>query len=39
MESVPVDFSYQVIGGPESRFCPAKVYEYIVDEESNKAKL
>jgi hypothetical protein len=39
MESVPVDFSYNVIGAPESRFCPAKVYEYLVDEEKNQAKL
>jgi len=39
MEKVPVDFSYNVMGAPESRFCPAKVYEYIVDEERNEPKL
>jgi hypothetical protein len=35
MENVPVEQSYNVFGAPESRFCPAKVYEYIVDEEKN----
>lgn len=35
MESVPVNHSFNVIGAPESRFCPAKVYEYIPDENNN----
>jgi hypothetical protein len=26
-------------GGPEERFCPAKVYEFIVDEKTNEPKL
>ena len=28
MEKVPAESSYAVYGAPESRFCPAKVYEY-----------
>jgi electron-transferring-flavoprotein dehydrogenase len=28
MESVPSEVSYKVFGAPESRFCPAQVYEY-----------
>jgi Electron transfer flavoprotein-ubiquinone oxidoreductase, 4Fe-4S len=39
MEQDPVDYSYKVIGAPESRFCPAKVYEYIVDEDKKETKL
>jgi electron-transferring-flavoprotein dehydrogenase len=31
--------SYQKYGAPEERFCPAKVYEYIVDEETKTPKL
>jgi len=38
METVPVEISYNKFGAPESRFCPAKVYEYIPDE-NNKPKL
>ena len=38
MESVPVDYSLSLIGAPESRFCPAKVYEYVPDE-NKKPKL
>ena len=29
MERVPVDVSLKRYGGPEQRFCPAKVYEYV----------
>jgi electron-transferring-flavoprotein dehydrogenase len=39
MENVPVDVSHDVFGGPESRFCPAKVYEFIPDEKTNSPKL
>lgn len=28
MEKVPSDVSHKVYAAPESRFCPAKVYEY-----------
>ena len=31
--------SYQKYGAPEERFCPAKVYEYIVDEVTKSPKL
>jgi electron-transferring-flavoprotein dehydrogenase len=39
MENVPSDISYPIFAAPESRFCPAKVYEYIEDETTKKAKL
>lgn len=39
MENVPVDVSLEVYAGPEQRFCPAKVYEYITDDKTNKPKL
>ena len=39
MEAVPVEQSYSIYGGPEQRFCPAKVYEYIIDEEKKEPKL
>ena len=29
----PVSKSLEEYGGPEGRFCPAKVYEYVVDEQ------
>merc|ERR1719373_910252 len=31
--SVPLEVSLPVYDGPEGRFCPAKVYEYVPDEE------
>lgn len=31
--SVPVATNYNVYDGPEARFCPAGVYEYVADEE------
>lgn len=31
--------SYDTYGAPEDRFCPAKVYEHIKDEETGKTKL
>jgi len=37
-EEVPQKLSYQVYGGPEQRFCPAGVYEYVKDDEG-KPKL
>jgi electron-transferring-flavoprotein dehydrogenase len=39
MEKVPVEQSLAVYDGPEQRFCPAKVYEYITDENTKEAKL
>lgn len=32
LANVPKDISYQTYGAPETRFCPAKVYEYTTDE-------
>ena len=31
-ESVPLDTNLALYDGPENRFCPAGVYEYVVDE-------
>ena len=39
MEHVPSEISYKEFAGPESRFCPAKVYEYIEDETTGSAKV
>ena len=33
MEAVPTDVSLRTYGAPESRFCPARVYEYPDDKE------
>lgn len=38
-DKVPVDVNYSVYGGPESRFCPAGVYEYVPNEEGGNMKL
>eukprot|EP00921_Rhytidocystis_pertsovi_P024313 GHVQ01039104.1.p1 GENE.GHVQ01039104.1~~GHVQ01039104.1.p1 ORF type:complete len:625 (+),score=49.40 GHVQ01039104.1:4149-6023(+) len=35
MEDIPVQWSWKVMGAPESRFCPAGVYEYVADETAN----
>ena len=32
LEHIPESVSYQEYAAPESRFCPAKVYEYTKDE-------
>jgi Electron transfer flavoprotein-ubiquinone oxidoreductase, 4Fe-4S len=32
MEKVPVDVSFDIYAAPESRFCPAKVYEFVDDD-------
>ena len=40
MERTPVDVSLQRYGGPEQRFCPAKVYEYVgVEGEGDGVRL
>ena len=31
--------SWDVYGGPESRFCPAKVYEFVENTETKKMEL
>merc|ERR1719210_2597892 len=36
---VPLDVSLPVYDGPEGRFCPAKVYEYVPDEEGTGMRL
>ncbi len=39
MESVPSEISFKKFGAPEEKFCPAKVYEFIVDEETKEPRL
>jgi len=39
MEDIPADISYGEYAAPESRFCPAKVYEYTTETPDNKPKL
>ena len=39
MEKVPLEVSYNKFGAPETRFCPAKVYEFIHDDATNQPKL
>lgn len=36
LADIPKNTSLQVYGGPEQRFCPAGVYEYVGEEESKK---
>ncbi|KAK3245465.1 hypothetical protein CYMTET_44966, partial [Cymbomonas tetramitiformis] len=38
-ESVPMKINYAEYKGPEGRFCPARVYEYVEDEETKEMKL
>lgn len=38
-DRVPVDVNYKVYGGPEARFCPAGVYEFVPNEEGGNMKL
>jgi len=35
--NVPLEVSLPTYGGPEGRFCPAKVYEYVTDEDNEGA--
>jgi electron-transferring-flavoprotein dehydrogenase len=37
--SVPLEVSLEKYAGPEGRFCPAKVYEYVPDESGDGMKL
>jgi len=32
MENIATEISLPKFAGPEQRFCPAKVYEYVEDE-------
>jgi len=36
MEKVPIEISLTKYDGPEQRFCPAKVYEYVKDDKGSK---
>lgn len=39
MKAVPSDVSHAEYGAPETRFCPAKVYEYVQKEGEEKPSL
>ena len=38
-KNIPVNVNLEVYDGPEERYCPAGVYEYVEDEETKKKKL
>lgn len=38
-DRIPVDHNLAIYEGPESRFCPAGVYEYVPNEEGGNMKL
>ncbi|MBO6826009.1 MAG: electron transfer flavoprotein-ubiquinone oxidoreductase [Sneathiella sp.] len=37
--SVPVNVNYNEYAGPEQRFCPAGVYEYLTDDDGSNPRL
>ena len=39
MEDTALNVSLAQYGGPEERFCPAKVYEFVKNEETGETKL
>lgn len=38
-ESVPATLNHPKFAAPESRFCPARVYEYVTDDEGKNPRL
>ena len=38
-DATPTKTNLAVFGGPEQKFCPAGVYEYLTDEATGEAKL
>jgi electron-transferring-flavoprotein dehydrogenase len=39
MTDIPVNTSLKNFAGPEQRFCPAKVYEFVENEETKESSL
>jgi electron-transferring-flavoprotein dehydrogenase len=38
-DKIPTEHNYAVYDGPEGRYCPAGVYEYVEDDETGKYEL
>ena len=38
-DSIPVNVNYKEYAGPEQRFCPAGVYEYLTDDDGSNPRL
>jgi len=39
LKHIPEKVSYQEFAAPETRFCPAKVYEYVTDDDGANPRL
>jgi len=39
LSDVPLELSYPKLGGPEQHFCPAKVYEYVTEDDGSNPRL